>query len=171
MTKIAAISDLMKVHSVTDELFFQHQRSLLHYDFKKALGYLKAYEAILLSHMADEEDVLLPVYSERAEYPEAGAAKLYYDDHAKMRAHIGLFQKSTAEIESTEDIDRTLLQLLDREAFYLRLCSHHDRREAEYLYPILDGLLTDDEKHELLDRMTLRGNTAQKCESYENQSD
>ena len=170
MKNMAAISDLMKVHGVTDELFHQHQRSLLHFEFEKALGFLKAYESILLSHMADEEDVLLPVYSERAEYPEAGAAKLYYDDHAKMRSYIELFLQSTAEIESEVEIDRTLLQLLDREAFYLRLCSHHDRREAEYLYPILDGLLTDDEKRELLDRMTLRGNSRRNGELYENQS-
>jgi hypothetical protein len=171
MKNMAAISDLMKVHGVTDELFYQHQRSLLHFEFERALGYLKAYESILLSHMADEEYVLLPVYSERAKYPEAGAAQLYYDDHAKMRSYIDLFLQSTAEIESEEEIERTLLQLLDREAFYLRLTSHHDRREAEYLYPILDGLLTDDEKRELLDRMTLRGNSRRNGESYENQSD
>ncbi|MBK9528413.1 MAG: hypothetical protein IPO41_08880 [Acidobacteria bacterium] len=47
-------------------------------------------------------------------------------------------------------------QLLDREAFYLRLCSHHDRRRADYLYPILDALLADEEKYEMLERVRLR---------------
>ena len=58
---------------------------------------------------------------------------------------------------SETELDRVLLQLLDREAFYLRLCSHHDRREGDFLYPMLDELLSDKEKHEMLDRVRLRG--------------
>jgi hemerythrin-like domain-containing protein len=107
--------------------------------------------------MADEEDVLLPVYSERAEFPVAGAPKLYFDDHAKMRSYIELFKQRTSEIAAETEIERALLQLLDREAFYLRLCSHHDRRESDFLYPILDDLLSEEERHKLLDRVRLRG--------------
>lgn len=154
---MAVISDLMKVHKMIDDLFFEHQRALLHFDFEKALGLLRAYESTLLSHMADEEDVLLPVYAERAEFPEAGAPKLYFDDHAKMRSYIELFKQRTSEIAAESEIERALLQLLDREAFYLRLCSHHDRRESNFLYPILDDLLSKGERRKLLDRVRLRG--------------
>ncbi|MBK6751675.1 MAG: hemerythrin domain-containing protein [Acidobacteria bacterium] len=70
---MAVISDLMKVHKVIDELFFEHQRALLHFDFEKALRILIAYESTLLNHMADEENILLPVYEERADFPAAGA--------------------------------------------------------------------------------------------------
>ncbi len=154
---MAVISDLMKVHKVIDELFFEHQRALLHFNFEKALGLLKAYESTLFSHMADEENILLPVYEKRADFPEAGAPKLYYEDHAKMRSYIELFKQKIREMPTEPDMDRVLLQLLDREAFYLRLCSHHDRREADYLYPILDALLADEEKYEMLERVRLRG--------------
>lgn len=154
---MAVISDLMKVHKVIDELFFEHQRALLHFDFEKALRILIAYESTLLNHMADEESILLPVYEERADFPAAGSPKLFYDDHAKMRSHIELFKQKTSEMPAESELDRVLLQLLDREAFYLRLCSHHDRREADFLYPMLDGLLSDKEKHEMLDRVRLRG--------------
>ncbi|MBK6725395.1 MAG: hypothetical protein IPG58_19680 [Acidobacteria bacterium] len=154
---MAVISDLMKVHKVIDELFFEHQRALLHFDFEKALGLLNAYESTLFSHMADEENILLPVYEKRADFPAAGAPKLYYDDHAKMRSHLGLFKQTIRDMQSEPELDRVLLQLLDREAFYLRLCSHHDRREADYLYPILDALLADEEKYEMLERVRLRG--------------
>ena len=154
---MAVISDLMKVHNVIDELFFEHQRALLHFDFEKALGLLNAYESTLFSHMADEENILLPVYEKRADFPAAGAPKLYYDDHAKMRSHLGLFKQTIRDMQSEPELDRVMLQLLDREAFYLRLCSHHDRREADYLYPILDALLADEEKYEMLERVRLRG--------------
>lgn len=154
---MATVSDLIKVHKVIDDLFFEHQRALLHFNFEKALGFLKAYESTLYSHMADEEDVLLPVYAERAEFPPAGAPKLFYDDHAKMRSYVDLFKKRTVDLAAETEIDRVVLQLLDREAFYLRLCSHHDHREADYLYPYLDALLSDKEKYELLERVALRG--------------
>lgn len=154
---MSSIRDLMKVHRVIDELFFEHQKALLHFDFEKALGLLRAYESTLLSHMTDEETVLLPVYEERAEFPAAGDPKLYYNDHAKMRSYIELFKKTTAEIAAEPEMERALLQLLDRESFYMRIVSHHDRRESEYLYPILDELLGSEEKHDLLDRVTLRG--------------
>lgn len=151
------VIDLMKVHSVIEELFFEHQKALLHFDFKKALGLLTAYESTLFSHMADEEEVLLPVYADRAEYPPAGAPQLYYDDHKKLRSHLELFKNTITELADSQDTERTLLQLLDREAFYLRIMSHHDRREADYLYPMLDALLTEEERHALLDRVRLRG--------------
>jgi len=154
---MAAIRSLMKVHKVIDDLFFEHQRALLHFDFEKALHLLAAYESTLLSHMADEEEVLLPVYEERGDFPDAGAPKLYFDDHAKMRSHIDLFKQTTSQIAAGPEIEKTLLQLLDREAFYLRLCSHHDRREAEYLYPILDATLSESERTEILGRVELRG--------------
>lgn len=154
---MSAISDLIKVHQVIDEIFFEHQKALLHFDFEKALSLLKAYESTLVSHMGDEEAILLPIYEERAEYPDAGAPKLYFDDHAKMRSYIDLFKQTTAEIANEPEMEKALLQLLDREAFYQRILSHHDRREREYLYPILDELLTDEEKETLLGRVTLRG--------------
>lgn len=154
---MASISSLMTVHKVIDDLFFEHQKALLHLDFEKALHLLSAHESTLLSHMKDEEDVLLPVYEERREFPEAGAPRLYYDDHKKMRSHIELFKQTTSMIASEADIERALLNLLDREAFYLRLCSHHDRRESKYLYPILDEILSESERAELLGRVALRG--------------
>lgn len=154
---MASISSLIKVHKVIDDLFFEHQKALLHLDFDKASHLLEAHRSTLLSHMGDEEEVLLPVYADCGKFPDAGAPKLFFDDHEKMRSFIDLFAETTAKLSSEPEIERTLLQLLDREAFYLRLCSHHDRRETDYLYPILDSVLSEPDKVELLDRVALRG--------------
>ncbi|MBK6750283.1 MAG: hypothetical protein KA956_01210 [Pyrinomonadaceae bacterium] len=159
---MASISSLIKVHKVIDDLFFEHQKALLHFDFDKALHLLEAHRSTLLSHMGDEEEILLPAYAERGEFPDAGAPKLYFDDHEKMRSFIDLFAETTARLASEPEIERTLLQLLDREAFYLRLCSHHDRRETDYLYPILESVLSEPDKVGLLDRVALRGEKHQK---------
>jgi len=149
------INDLIKVHRLIDDMFFEHQRALLHFDFKKALTSLEVYESTLIRHMQDEEEVLLPAYAELASLPGAGAARLFFDDHEKMRGYVESFKEKTARLASEPDIDRALLQLLDREAFYLRLCGHHDKRETEFLYPILEERLSDVEKRQLLSNIDL----------------
>lgn len=154
---MASVSSLIKVHKVIDDLFFEHQKALLNFEFDRALHLLEAHRSTLFSHMADEEEVLLPAYAERGNFPDAGAPKLYFDDHKKMRSFIDLFAETTARLASETKIERTLLNLLDREAFYLRLCSHHDRREEEFLYPILDSVLSESEKLVLLEKVALRG--------------
>ncbi|MCW5957881.1 MAG: hypothetical protein KIT61_14945 [Pyrinomonadaceae bacterium] len=145
----------MKVHRLIDDMFFEHQRALLHFEFEKALTSLEVYESTLIRHMQDEEEVLLPVYAELASLPGAGAAKLFFDDHEKMRGYVESFKEKTARLASEPDKDRALLQLLDREAFYLRLCGHHDKRETEFLYPILEDSLSETEKEMLLSEIDL----------------
>jgi len=149
------IKDLMNVHTFVDEMFFDHQKALLHFEFDKALKLLEMYQATLIRHMQDEELILLPVYADRAQQSGAGAPKLFFDDHEKMSSFIKLFLERIAEIKEQPDIDKAVLQILDREAFYLRLCSHHDKREAEFLYPILEEILTDAEKRDIMSHIDL----------------
>ena len=106
--------------------------------------------------MQDEELILLPVYTERAKFSGAGAPKLFFDDHDKMRKYVELFKKKTTNLRRSLDLDKALLQLLDREAFYSRLCSHHDKRETDFLYPILEEILSDDEKWDLMSRIDVK---------------
>lgn len=150
------INDLMKVHHLIDEMFFEHQKALLHFQFDKALISLEVYESTLLRHMQDEEEILLPVYAKLDGIPGSGAAKLFYDDHEKMRGYVELFKEKTAGLRAESDVDRALLQLLDREAFYIRLCGHHDKRETEFLYPILEDSLQEEEKARLMKQIDLR---------------
>ncbi len=154
------IKDLKNVHLLIDEMFFDHQKALLHFEFDKALTLLEMYQTTLIRHMQDEELILLPVYAERAAFSSAGAPKLFFDDHKKMRSFVELFIEKTAELKQQPNIDKAILLLLDREAFYLRLCSHHDKRETDFLYPILEEILTDFEKRDLLSRIDLKAETA-----------
>lgn len=149
------IKDLVRVHVLLDELFFDHQKALLHFEFDRALALLEMYESVLIRHMQDEELTLLPVYSERASFSGAGSPRYFFEDHAKMRSSIEVFKEKIAGLNLEPNIDKALLQLLDREAFYLRLCSHHDKRETDFLYPILAQILSDAEERELMSRIDL----------------
>lgn len=149
------IKTLNLVHVLLDDMFFEHQKALLHFEFEKALTLLEMYEGILIHHMDDEEMVLLPVYAERAAFSGAGSPKHFFDDHTKMRSFVGAFKDKIAGLETEPNVDKALLQLLDREAFYLRLCAHHDKRETDFLYPILEQILSDDEERELMSQIDL----------------
>lgn len=154
------IKDLMRVHVMLDEIFFDHQKALLHFEFDKALTLLEMYETTLIRHMQDEELILLPVYSELVAFSGAGSPKYFFDDHAKMRSFVEVFKAKSAGLETGPDIDKALLQLLDREAFYLRLCSHHDKRETDFLYPMLEEILSEDEEREMMSRIDLDADRA-----------
>ncbi|MBK9155366.1 MAG: hypothetical protein IPM25_14325 [Chloracidobacterium sp.] len=71
-----------------------------------------------------------------------------------MRGMVAAFEKKTAELAREKSPEKGLLMLLDRESFFKRLCSHHDIRESEILYPELDRVTTDDEKAYLLGQVT-----------------
>ena len=146
-------SDLLLLHRGIDDMFFAHQCALLHFEFGTALFLLERYESALLRHMRDEEEFLLPLYDKRCPATRAGAAKIFFDDHEKMRAFVKLFKEETAKLADNPRPETVLLMLLDREAFYKRLCSHHDRRESETLYPSLDEFTSEAEKRDLLSRV------------------
>lgn len=158
-----SVANLMSIHDELDAMFLEHQRGLLHLDDARALDALMRYEACLLRHMDDEEHALLPIYSERCNFPAVGAPQLYIDEHEKMRGHLAVLKEATVALADAEDAEKAALQILGHEAFYLRLCGHHDKREAEYLYPLLDAALSDEEKPGLLDRVwrgSAQGRTA-----------
>jgi hemerythrin-like domain-containing protein len=148
------LSVLLGIHAELEELFFEHQRRLLRFDFADALRTLEAYEAAILKHIEDENTHLLPIYAGRGEQLKGAAVQMFYDEHEKIKAHLVLFKDEIRNLLSDPEPDRKLIWLLEREAFYKKLCDHHDIRETRFLYPELDRITSDTEKAELLGRVT-----------------
>lgn len=153
-------SELLDLHRRIDEMFVAHQYSLLHFEFEEALAALVRYETKLLRHMRDEEELLLPLYAQRSHTVRAGAPQIFLDDHDKMRGFVAMFKVETTNLANEQQPEARLLELLDREAFYKRLCGHHDKRESEILYPALDVVTSAAEKLDLLSRVMRSGGQA-----------
>lgn len=144
-----SFSDLLQVHARLDELFLDHQRALLRLDLSTALDALEAYETELLTHMQDEEELMIPLYRERAEAPVGGAAAIFLGEHDKLRQFLVLFKEELAKLKTLDDLERGVLFLLDSQHIFKRLLVHHDNREKKMLYPLLDQITTEQEKDDL----------------------
>jgi hemerythrin-like domain-containing protein len=144
---------LLVPHAELDELFYQHQEALLALDIRLALERLQAFQRALCRHMADEEELLLPLYGERAGPIPGGAATLFLAEHRKMLQLLTGFREQLAVLEGAPpDLKRQVLHLLDQESMFKHLVEHHDLREQNILYPTLDQVTSEAERRELLSR-------------------
>lgn len=144
-----SFNDLLMLHRQLDELFFEHQRALLRLDLNRASTLLAAYEAELLAHMRDEEQLMIPLYRERAQAPVGGAAEIFLGEHDKLRQYLVLFREELAKLATADDLERGVLFLLDSQHLFKRLLVHHDSRETKMLYPLLDQVTTEQERESL----------------------
>lgn len=148
------LSVLLDIHGELEEMFFEHQRRLIRFDFAGALRLLENYEAAISKHIDDENTHLLPIYAARGEKLKGAAVQMFYDEHEKIKAHLVLFREEIGNLLNDPEPDKKLIWLLEREAFFKKLCDHHDIRETRFLYPELDRVTTEAEKAELLGRVT-----------------
>jgi len=145
--------DAAALHAELDQLFYDHQCALLDFDFQGALARLEAYERALLAHMRAEEELLLPLYVERAEAPRGGAPQFFHLEHAKMRRLLAHFRAELPRLIELPNPRRALLKLLDLEATYKHLSEHHVTREEKFLFPALDRVTSPAERAGLLARL------------------
>lgn len=144
-----SFQDLLQLHTKLDQLFLNHQRALLRLDLKRARLELEAYEAELLAHIADEEELLIPLYRERAQSPVGGAPEIFLGEHDKLLQYLPLFKAAITKLENATDLESEVLWLLDSQHLFKRLLVHHDTRERKMLYPLLDEVTSDEERENL----------------------
>ena len=152
---MTSFCELLALHRHLDELFFLHQRALLRMDLTEASAALEAFETELLAHMQDEEELMLPIYSERVEAPVGGAAEIFWGEHQKLRDFVGLFREEMIKLTKAKDLERGVLFLIDSQHLFKRLLVHHDTREKKFLYPLLDQVTSEAERERLFASLRL----------------
>jgi len=146
---MTSFSDLLELHQQLDELFLEHQRALMRLDLNRAASLLDDYETRLLAHIRDEEDLMIPLYRQRAAAPIGAAAEIFLGEHEKLRRFLELFKEEIVRIKQSEDIERGALFLMNSQHLFKRLLVHHDTREKKMLYPLLDEVTTESERQSL----------------------
>jgi len=151
MGEVSFVS-VLEIHNVLKELFLQHQDALLDLDFGRARERLGEFERRLLSHIREEEELLLPVF-ERAGTIPGGSPVLFTGEHKKMVELLQDFKRALSSLgESQYGLKRSVLWLLDRQATFKNLMEHHNLREANIFYPTLDRVTSEVERREILSR-------------------
>src|SRR5215510_4427576 len=115
---MTSFSDLLELHQQLDELFLEHQRALMRLDLNRAASLLDEYEAQLLAHIRDEEDLMIPLYQQRAAAPIGAAAEIFLGEHEKLRQFLGLFKQEIAKIKQSDDVERSALFLIDSQHIF-----------------------------------------------------
>jgi hypothetical protein len=87
-----SFQDLLQLHTKLDDLFLNHQRALLRLDVEKSRIALELFEADLLAHMCDEEELMIPLYRDRARIPIGGCPEICLGEHGKLLQHISKFE-------------------------------------------------------------------------------
>lgn len=118
-----------------------------------ALERLQEFERELLSHMRQEEELLLPIY-QRAGRIAGGPVEFFTGEHKKMLLFLDRFKETLRQLEDQPpDLTRRIIHLFDEEALFKHLVEHHDQRERNILYPTLDRVTSEHERHALLSQL------------------
>ncbi len=142
---------LLETHEWLDEHFLLHQEALLAGNLPLALELLKTVEKGQREHIRIEEELLLPVY-ERAGSIPGGNPQFYINEHSKMLAILKGFLETLPRLieKGAANARREIVELFDQGYWFKRLLEHHDQREENILYPVLDQVTGEEERKELL---------------------
>lgn len=148
----ASFQTLADVHRWLEGLFLEHQTALLALDLPAARTRLAAYARHLLTHIDDEDGLLLPVYEARKANVPGGGTHFFLGEHRKLQALLEEIKGRLAGLDRLggDALAQSVVSLFDREAFYKSLVEHHHAREQNILFPLLDRLTSEAERTDLL---------------------
>jgi iron-sulfur cluster repair protein YtfE (RIC family) len=142
---------MMEVHANLHELFAVHRDYIVGLEFGRALQALEHFEAELRSHMALEEQHILPLYERRVGHVLGGDPQFFYLEHKNILRNIDAAKEELRRLAADPKAGRRQAhELIDKEGILHHLLEHHDQRERNVLYPKLDEALTPEERAELL---------------------
>jgi hemerythrin-like domain-containing protein len=136
------------VHTYIHDYFFRRfDEVLLALKKKDKISALNTFfeaSTLLLHHIKFESEHILPYYEKLDIYNEHfGAYEHFFSDHKRLKDQI---PELFLEIIFDSGNDQAIFKLSQ----YFDLLKHHDERETEILYPVLEQFLDDISKKEIL---------------------
>lgn len=145
---------LMDLHRALDGKLAEHQVGLVLGKMDDAVLSWREFSSGLARHATDEEQHLLTLYASRGPLPPGGTVELFLAEHNKIRSFLQEISALMDVLAAADALDgRKIIQLIEREYELKRLLEHHDMREKNFLYPLLDQRTTPEERRLLLARL------------------
>jgi hemerythrin-like domain-containing protein len=126
--------------------------ALLALDLELAHERLLEFRREIEKHMQVEEELLLPVYNRAGRIP-GGPVEFFTGEHKRLLEFLSRFDEQLTQMKSSsENPAREIIELFDGEAVFKSLLEHHDLREQNIFYPVLDEITTEQERQQLLSK-------------------
>jgi len=149
---------LLDIHRSIDEIYREHLMALISLEWEKASGLLQEFQRKISQHAQDEEAFLRSIYVPRAGKIPGGDPELFFAEHRRMLDFVRWLQEDLQSIpghlSGQEGLDpdarrealARVIAILEREFRLKHLLEHHDLRERNILYPVMDRITTPEEK-------------------------
>ena len=125
---MSTIPDFMTVkHRECDDIFIQAESAVAKKDWPLAAQKLQAFETLLLSHLAVEEDILFPKFEE-ATGMTSGPTQVMRMEHEQMRSLLSDLRSALSKQDK-----ETFLGLSET---FIVLIQQHNMKEEMMLYPM-----------------------------------
>jgi hypothetical protein len=142
-------------HSQLDSSYQAFLESLTALDFSRARGQWTNFESSLKAHIEFEHANIEPL----TENWEGNTLKLIQSDHLILNRLLPRLDTALAQIEDADAARTELVRQLDGFIKMRNVLEHHDLREKENLYLLLDEQLDENHLRSLSDHMDLTRKT------------
>jgi hypothetical protein len=136
-------------HRVLDALYQTFLESLTALELNLARQHWEAFERNLITHIDFEQTHIEPL----AEAWENNTLKLIRSDHLILNRLLPRLDKAFGLIEQADSPRTELVRQLDGFIKMRNVLEHHDLREMENLYPLLDEKIESSQADELANDM------------------
>ena len=136
-------------HQVLDALYQTFLESLTALEFDRARQHWEAFGHNLITHIDFEQTHIEPL----TEAWENNTLKLIQSDHLILNRLLPRLDKAFGLIEQAGSPRTELVRQLDGFIKMRNVLEHHDLRETENLYPLLDEKIDRSQAEELADGM------------------
>lgn len=134
-------------HRRLDELAAMLRKSALH-EPMRAVVLAKLLVWGLRRHIRAEEQLVFPIYVARSKFA-AKTAEMHVE-HVALFTYLDVIEREADDLVVTTHRDSTIKRLLVAEAGLAAVLAHHNQKEEQGLFPLLDNTLEPSERARVL---------------------
>lgn len=104
--------------------------------------------------MKEEDEILMPLYRQRADQIRGGDAEIFSAEHVKITEWLNRINLRASRLSRSDSNWKEIISLIDDEAQFKKYMEHHSIREDRIFYPEVDRVVEEKEKEQIMRLVT-----------------